>query len=395
MKNLLKKSVIYGVFSKNKKGISAIIATLIIILLIIVVGGIIWIVIKDIIQSGAEQVELAEKCRTLEFNNIKVSEKAGGIYTITLTRTGAGTEDPVAGLKITLHNETHNSGILDFDEEFERLETRSKQLETGIINASEMKYTAYFLSDSGEEQICETTKTFTAIKKGEIEGEEGEEEPPDGAYCGDGNVDAGEECDDGNTEDGDGCSSDCKIEGGGGGDGSYCGDGNVDAGEECDDGNTEDGDGCSSDCKIEEPSDQCNGQWNQTAYEEGVYECDGEEVYGCDLYICLCRTGFEPRGDGTCELNPPVNEGTINSVWNDIFFDSPDLPEDYSVSDYIGMYVNFSDSEESNCFLINFADYISEKDISYIRVDYSLPAGTPSINAGEGYHIWQAEDCGQ
>ncbi len=33
----------------------------------------------------------------------------------------------------------------------------------------------------------------------------------------------------------------------------YCGDGNLDIGEECDDGNTEDGDGCSANCQIEVP----------------------------------------------------------------------------------------------------------------------------------------------
>ncbi|MCK5283627.1 MAG: DUF4215 domain-containing protein, partial [Nanoarchaeota archaeon] len=63
-------------------------------------------------------------------------------------------------------------------------------------------------------------------------------------YCGDGNLDAGEECDDGNNANGDGCSSICQIE-------PYCGDGNLDAGEECDDGNNANGDGCSSTCKIE------------------------------------------------------------------------------------------------------------------------------------------------
>ena len=42
-----------------------------------------------------------------------------------------------------------------------------------------------------------------------------EDEP----YCGDGNLDPGEECDDGNNNDGDGCSADCKKEGNGGGGG--------------------------------------------------------------------------------------------------------------------------------------------------------------------------------
>jgi len=38
-------------------------------------------------------------------------------------------------------------------------------------------------------------------------------------YCGDGNLDPGEQCDDGNNINGDGCSSICKTEGGGGGGG--------------------------------------------------------------------------------------------------------------------------------------------------------------------------------
>ncbi|MBU0975707.1 MAG: DUF4215 domain-containing protein [Patescibacteria group bacterium] len=67
-------------------------------------------------------------------------------------------------------------------------------------------------------------------------------------YCGDGNLDDGEECDDGNNDNGDGCSSQCLIET----EEPYCGDGNQDPGEECDDGNTSSGDGCSSECEFEE-----------------------------------------------------------------------------------------------------------------------------------------------
>jgi len=66
-------------------------------------------------------------------------------------------------------------------------------------------------------------------------------------FCGDGNIDPGEECDDGNTSNGDGCSAVCTIEE----EGFYCGDGNLDDGEECDDGNDTNGDGCSSACEIE------------------------------------------------------------------------------------------------------------------------------------------------
>ena len=78
-------------------------------------------------------------------------------------------------------------------------------------------------------------------------------------YCGDGNLDPGEECDDGNNVDGDGCSANCTYE-------PYCGDGFLDPGEECDDGNNVDGDGCSATCTIEEVGggDGCTpGYWKQ------------------------------------------------------------------------------------------------------------------------------------
>lgn len=327
-------------YVKDKKGVSAIVATLIIILLVIVVTGVVWVVVRDIFKRGAEQIEISEKCRMIEFSDIIVSEENGGVYKITFTRTSAGTSDPVAGFKITLLNETHNSELLDFDKELKRLETKSKQFEANIFNSSKMKYTAYFHDESGKEQLCKTTDTFIIREGGGIS--------------------------DGN--------------GGNGGNGDNGGNGNGDGGD------GENGNG--------EPSIQCDGEWNQTAYEEGVYECDGEEVYGCNLYTCLCETGFKPNGDGTCNLEPPVNEGTINSVWNNIFFDSNDLPKDYSVSSYIGMYVNFSNSAEFSCFHINFADYISENNMSYIRVDDSPPVGIPNINVGENYHIWEAANCG-
>jgi len=65
------------------------------------------------------------------------------------------------------------------------------------------------------------------------------------AFCGDGNLDPGEECDDGNNESGDGCSDVCVTE--------FCGDGTTQPGlgEDCDDGNTVGGDGCSASCQNE------------------------------------------------------------------------------------------------------------------------------------------------
>jgi cysteine-rich repeat protein len=85
-----------------------------------------------------------------------------------------------------------------------------------------------------------------------------------------------EQCEDGNSANGDGCTSSCTLEFCGDGiinnngteacdppgtalctnsctirDLAFCGDGEMDGGEECDDGNTDDGDGCSASCELE------------------------------------------------------------------------------------------------------------------------------------------------
>ncbi|MEA1937136.1 MAG: SdrD B-like domain-containing protein [Patescibacteria group bacterium] len=62
----------------------------------------------------------------------------------------------------------------------------------------------YFTLDLGEDKTTIDFANFNTYQK---------------PYCGDGNLDPGEQCDDGNNINGDGCSADCKNEGGGGGGG--------------------------------------------------------------------------------------------------------------------------------------------------------------------------------
>jgi cysteine-rich repeat protein len=130
----------------------------------------------------------------------------------------------------------------------------------------------------GANICCEGLTCFT--KPGKENGKCGYTEPQD--YCGDGELDTGEECDDGNTTAGDGCSDECVEEYCGDGiiqqglgeecDGEQgcssetctyllgdddddedpvCGDGIVEGEEECDDSNLVNGDGCSDQCQNE------------------------------------------------------------------------------------------------------------------------------------------------
>ncbi len=190
---------------KDKKGVSAIVATLIIVLLVIVSAGIIWVVIRNIVQGGAEQVEFGQKCLEVNINIQSVIEDSEGGYSVRLRRDSGGRE--IGGIKIVLLNETDSSSVQNGFEGLNQLTTKTETF-SGPANANKLEYTSYFIDNSGNEQVCSQTGTYT-IKKSSATGSE---EPPEEPYCGDGDVDTGEECDDGNTEDGDGCSSECLIE---------------------------------------------------------------------------------------------------------------------------------------------------------------------------------------
>jgi cysteine-rich repeat protein len=104
------------------------------------------------------------------------------------------------------------------------------------------------------------------------------------AFCGDGDLDVGEQCDDGNTVSCDGCSVLCDLE-----PGFSCGDGTLSTacGEECDDGDTTPGDGCDDVCQIE----FCGDGVIQVAQGEG---CDDGNSDPCDGCSDTCQV--EPGG---------------------------------------------------------------------------------------------------
>jgi len=137
-------------------------------------------------------------------------------------------------------------------------------------------------------------------------------------YCGDGNLDSGEECDDGNNIDGDGCSAECEIEE----QEPFCGNGILETGEECDDGNNIDGDGCSAECEIEEPAcyfdidcgiDHCAG---------GPNYCLFGDVYQ-DFWIHKCINPGEFNAYCSIEIGPKLIEECEYGCENGYCTDEP------------------------------------------------------------------------
>lgn len=150
---------------RNNKGLSTIVATLIIILLTLVAVGIIWVVIRNVIQGGAESVDLSTKCIAVSLEANSVTETPAGVYAVTLKRNAGG--EALGGIKVSVFNAIVSSGIKDFGVLTE-LQTRTVSIDTNtgtgitaVTGGNKIEYTPFFVDSSGNEQLCpQSTQTY-------------------------------------------------------------------------------------------------------------------------------------------------------------------------------------------------------------------------------------------
>ena len=150
--------------AKNKRGLSAVVITLIIILLSLVSIGILWVVVGKIIGGGTKEIETSGKCLNTKIEVTKVNCSDGSankMCDVTIMRTG--TEDsPIGGVKLVFRNQT--SGIsspaaISVTGNIEPLVgKKATGIDTKIPNADGVdlvEFTAFFIdSTSDKEMIC-------------------------------------------------------------------------------------------------------------------------------------------------------------------------------------------------------------------------------------------------
>jgi hypothetical protein len=149
---------------ESRKGLSTIVATLIIVLLVLVAVGIIWVVIRNVVESGAEQIDITNKCLAIDLQAVSVNETSAGVYDVTIERSD-GSAEVLGGIKVNILNGTDSSGVMDFPA-LTAAERDTLSLDTStegdqVDNGDEMQYTAFFIDASGNEQLCSQPNTFT------------------------------------------------------------------------------------------------------------------------------------------------------------------------------------------------------------------------------------------
>jgi hypothetical protein len=151
----------------NKQGLSTIVATLLIIMLTLVAVGIIWVVVRNVVGTGTQQVGIDAMCMQTDVQATKVvKDETSGSFNVTLSRTTG--EDEIGGVKLVFTNaegstnaiRTINDTIL---ESLSALDTitvpvnLSLEVWGGLVNITNVDVVVYFLDDSGNEQLCQTS----------------------------------------------------------------------------------------------------------------------------------------------------------------------------------------------------------------------------------------------
>jgi len=153
----------------NKKGLSTIVATLLIILLTLVAVGIIWVVVRNVVKGGTEQVDIDAKCLHAgvvanAVNLVTLYEDENRTYTVTLTREGTGS-DELGGVRIVFKNAlATQSQVFDVPGNIRALETITTNLDDAnvtITDPASVTVYSYFLDASGNPKICSTSNTKT------------------------------------------------------------------------------------------------------------------------------------------------------------------------------------------------------------------------------------------
>ncbi|MFA5764503.1 MAG: hypothetical protein WC915_06880, partial [archaeon] len=136
----------------EKKGLSTIVATLLIILLTLVAVGIIWVVVRNVIQGGAEQISLGKLTLDLKLSQVqRINDSA---LTVTVKRNVGDGE--FVGISFIIEDDS-SSQVIKRNVSLQELETQSFQLyEITLVNisrATKISIAPIFRLESGKEVV--------------------------------------------------------------------------------------------------------------------------------------------------------------------------------------------------------------------------------------------------
>lgn len=379
-----------------KRGMSAIVITIILVALTLVAIGIVWVVISGVLSEGLKDISLKGLKINLKIKAVKIQDNNLSVQIE--RKTGEGN---LSGIKFLIYDGDNTHSFEESNINFKELEVKTFYIDySGTIK--EISIAPIYKTKSGEDKLGNILDTYKiGSSSGEGESCTANCECALTTCLGDTCIDL---CD-GSTCSGtllpDCNSRECGTSPNG------CGNcGTCDSGYSCSNGICVLG--CVPDCSGKECGDNgcgglcgtCTGEeicQNGTCSSEpctsdcGNREC-GNAPNGCG--VCgTCDTGYNCI-EGYCIKEERINFGTINSVWPSnvgLYFDSEDLPKDGGVY-YISFYAKFTTGPEERCIIIE--DFMPPIFPEIYNRSHIKLATFSSIQPGNNYEIWQTyEGC--
>jgi flagellin-like protein len=140
----------------NKKGLSAIVTTLLVILLVLVAVGIVWGVVSRVLNQGAESFDIQTKCLSLDVIATSTTcTTVGGACDVIVERTGSSSE-VFTGIKVVVKNSVTGLGsdVITEVNNIETLGTSTIAVTNVPADSNLIESTVYFTNNAGEEVNC-------------------------------------------------------------------------------------------------------------------------------------------------------------------------------------------------------------------------------------------------
>lgn len=151
----------------EKRGLSEVVTTLILVLLVIVALGIVWVVIRNTIQSSSEQINLEALTTNLEIKSATIDNSTGDA-SITLKR-NKGSGNPI-GLIFVFTNGTESEQIR-INQTLNELETKTFNMQISKLNPSgitKVSISSIYKLESGKETVSNPLAEYK-IKQGLVQ----------------------------------------------------------------------------------------------------------------------------------------------------------------------------------------------------------------------------------
>ena len=143
----------------NKRGLSAVVTNMIIIFLVVVAIGLVWTLVRGLLDKSTNEFGSELDCVDIKINAINVGCSDEGICSLTLKRNAGGGE--IAGVKLIFEgSQGEDNFVWEVPGNIENLGTKSvANIATGIDKVSEVSVAVYIYDNSGKTQLCKGITT--------------------------------------------------------------------------------------------------------------------------------------------------------------------------------------------------------------------------------------------